>query len=84
MNNIKKNKITSLLILLQLITIFTLIVSAYGESSNNKKQMENKSKLSAIAYESGQTDNASSFDTITLGGGASGVWKQFMKCLTEL
>jgi hypothetical protein len=36
MNAIKTNKTTSLLILLQLITIFTLLVSACGETTNKK------------------------------------------------
>ena len=69
MNAIKTYKKTSLLILLQLITIFTLLVSACGETTNKKKQMENKSKLTAIASDTNQAGNPSTIDHITLGGG---------------
>jgi methionine-S-sulfoxide reductase len=69
MNAIKINKTTSLIILLQLITILTLLFSACAETTNKKKQMENKSKLTATADDSSQTGNPSSYDTITLGGG---------------
>jgi methionine-S-sulfoxide reductase len=68
MNAVKTSKITSLLIALQLITIFTLLLSACGETTN-KKQMENKDKFSSAASESNQAGNPSSVDTITLGGG---------------
>ena len=69
MNSIKLNKTTSLIILLQLITILTLLLSACGETTNKKKQMENKNKLTTSAYESNPSGNPSSYDTITLGGG---------------
>ena len=69
MSTIKKNKITTLLIFLQLCTISTLLLSACGATNNNEKQMENKSKLSAAVPESDQPVSGSSLDTITLGGG---------------
>ena len=69
MNAIKTNKTSSLIILLQLITIFTLLISSCGETTNKKKQVENKSKLTTPAHESDQAGNPSSYDTITLGGG---------------
>ena len=69
MNTGKTNKIISLIILLQLISIFTLLFSACGETNNKKKQMENKSKLTTLESDSNQQANPSSHDTITLGGG---------------
>ena len=69
MNAIKTNKSTSLIILLQLITIFTLLLSACGETTNKKTQMENKNNLTSTESESVQGGNPSSYDTITLGGG---------------
>ncbi len=69
MNSIKKNKTISLIILLQLITVFTLIVSAYGEKTNTKKKMEIKNKNTTIEPVIEQPGNLSSYDTITLGGG---------------
>jgi len=69
MNTGKTNKIISLIILLQLISIFTLLFSACGETNNKKKQMENKSKLTTLESDSNQQANPSSYDTITLGGG---------------
>ena len=69
MNIIKTNKITFLLILLQLTGIFTLLFSANGETINNKKQMENKNNISSTTSETIQTANSSSIDTLTLGGG---------------
>jgi methionine-S-sulfoxide reductase len=69
MNLFRTNKRSSLLILVQLITIFTLLFSACGETVNNRKQMENKDKLNTPAHESDKTGNSPAFDTITLGGG---------------
>lgn len=69
MNAIKTNKVTSLIILLQLITIFTLLLSACGETTNKKIQMETKNRLTSTESESVQGSNPSSYDTITLGGG---------------
>jgi methionine-S-sulfoxide reductase len=46
-----------------------LLLSACGETTNKKKQMENKSKLTASVSGSNQAVNPSSYDTITLGGG---------------
>ncbi len=69
MNIIKTNKSTFLLIILQLFTLFTLLLSACGESTNKKKQMENKSKFTSLVSEKDQPGNSSSFDTLTLGGG---------------
>jgi methionine-S-sulfoxide reductase len=65
-NTYKKN---SLRILLQLISIFTLLVSACGATTNGGKQMENKSKLMTVTPGENQAANSSSTDTITLGGG---------------
>jgi peptide-methionine (S)-S-oxide reductase len=69
MSIIKSNKRTSLIIMMQLITIITFLVSASGEPINSKKQMENKEKLTAVESGSKQPAMASSTDTITLGGG---------------
>ena len=69
MNTIKTNKTISLLILFQLITIFTLLLSACGETTNKKKQMENKNKLTTIESETNQPAIRHHIDTITLGGG---------------
>ena len=69
MNIIKTNKVTCLLILLQLTGIFTLLFNANGETINKIKQMENKSNNSPAASETIQTGNSSSIDTLTLGGG---------------
>jgi methionine-S-sulfoxide reductase len=69
MNAIKTNKITSLIIFFQLITIYTLLLSACGETTNKKKQMENKNKFTSSESESVQGNNPSSYDIITLGGG---------------
>jgi methionine-S-sulfoxide reductase len=68
MKFIKRNKTTSLLILSELITIFTLL-SACGETTNKEKHMENISKQATAVPESNQAGNSSSYDTITLGGG---------------
>ncbi|HZY24485.1 MAG TPA: peptide-methionine (S)-S-oxide reductase MsrA [Bacteroidales bacterium] len=69
MKILKTNKTTFLLILFQIIAIFTMLLSACGATTNKKKQMENKSKFTSINSETGQAGNPSSFDTITLGGG---------------
>ncbi len=69
MKIIKTNKRTSFVILLQLITIFTLLLSAYGASTYKGKKMKNENKLTTITHESKLTSNPSSIDTITLGGG---------------
>jgi hypothetical protein len=42
MNIIKINKTAFLLILFQIIAVFTLLLSACGETTNKKNQMENK------------------------------------------
>jgi methionine-S-sulfoxide reductase len=69
MRAIIKNKKTSLILLFQLIAIYTLLFSACGATTNKEKQMENKTKTDALAPESNQTGNSSAIDTITLGGG---------------
>jgi len=69
MNTIKKNKATSLAIFFQLITIFSLISVACGETTNKKINMANKNNLIPVDKVSDQLGNTSSFDTITLGGG---------------
>ncbi len=69
MGTIKENKTISIVILFQLIAIFTIMSGASGKTTKKEEQMENKSKLTPIVYESGQTGNTSSIDTITLGGG---------------
>jgi len=68
-NTIKKNKATSLAIFFQLITIFSLISVACGETTNKKINMANKNNLIPVDKVSDQLGNTSSFDTITLGGG---------------
>ena len=68
MNIIKTNKVTFLLIVMQLIGIFTLLLRANGETINKNKQMENKNNSSATS-ETIQMGNSSSIDTLTLGGG---------------
>ena len=69
MNTTKTNKTVYLLILFQLISIFTLLFSACGETNNKKTEMENKSKLTTHDTDSNHPGNPSSYDTITLGGG---------------
>jgi methionine-S-sulfoxide reductase len=69
MNTIIKNKATSLAIFFQLITIFSLISVACGETTNKKINMENKSNSISDDNISDHPGNTSSFDTITLGGG---------------
>jgi len=68
MNIIKTNKTTFLLILFQIIAVFTLLLSACGTTTDKKKQMENKSNFTSVA-ETDQVGNPSSYDTLTLGGG---------------
>jgi len=69
MNVIKNNKTTSLIALIQLITVFALVSEVCGETIYNKIQMENTSKVTSIATGSNQPGNSLSVDTITLGGG---------------
>lgn len=69
MNTSKTNKTIPLIIFIQLISIFTLLFSACGETNNKKTAMENKSKLTTLESDSNQPANPSSYDTITLGGG---------------
>ncbi len=69
MKTIKENKKYSLIILLQLISIFILLLSACGETINKEKKMENDSKTPSIASGSDKAGNPSSVDIITLGGG---------------
>jgi methionine-S-sulfoxide reductase len=68
MKFIKRNKTTSLLILSELITIFTLL-SACGGTTNKEKHMENINKQATAVPESNHAGSTTSFDTITLGGG---------------
>ena len=63
----KKN--ISLLILMQLITVFGLLSGACGERTIKKNQMENASKLVTGESVSNMPANSSSLDTIILGGG---------------
>jgi peptide methionine sulfoxide reductase msrA/msrB len=65
----KKFKITSLIILIQLITVFTLMSEVDGVTINKISQMENKNKTGSIDFVSDNSDKLSSVDTITLGGG---------------
>jgi methionine-S-sulfoxide reductase len=69
MNPIKTNKTISLIILFQLVTLLAIVSDACGEKTNKKIQMENKDKLTSTATGSDLSDNSSSIDTITLGGG---------------
>ncbi len=69
MNSIKTNKTISLIILFQLVTLLAIVSDACGEKTNKKIQMENKGKLTSLASGSDLSDNSSSIDTITLGGG---------------
>ncbi len=68
MNIIKTSKTSFLLILFQIIAVFTLLPSACGATTNKKKQMENKDNFTSVA-ETSQVGNPSSYDTLTLGGG---------------
>lgn len=69
MNSIKSNKTTFLFISLQITTIFTLLLSACGETKNNKNQMENTGKMTTVDPAPTNTGNVPAYDTITLGGG---------------
>ncbi len=69
MKIIKSNKRISLLMLLQLLTVFTLFLSACGETTNKEKHMENNDKLNSMDSELNKEANSSTIDTITLGGG---------------
>jgi methionine-S-sulfoxide reductase len=69
MNPIKTNKTISLIILFQLVILLAIVSDACGEKTNKKIQMENKDKLTSTATGSDLSDNSSSIDTITLGGG---------------
>ncbi len=55
--------------MMQLITIITFLLSAFGEPINKEKQMENKEKLTAMETGTNQPASTSAMDTITLGGG---------------
>jgi methionine-S-sulfoxide reductase len=68
-NAIKKNKTTSLIILIQLIAVFAIVSESWGETVNNNFNMENKSKATLIDTGSDRPGNSLSVDTITLGGG---------------
>jgi methionine-S-sulfoxide reductase len=65
----KINKVVHRMILLQLISIFTMLISACGETNNNNIIMENKSKSATPESDSNHPVKPSSYDTITLGGG---------------
>lgn len=69
MKTLKTNKEISLLIIVQFISILIFLSNACGEPTNNKNQMENKSKLNAMDSEPGGANSLSSIDTVTLGGG---------------
>jgi peptide methionine sulfoxide reductase msrA/msrB len=69
MNTIKKNKATSIIILIQLITVFALVTEACGEKINNRNKMENKGKTTSMEIGTENRGNSSSVDTIILGGG---------------
>jgi methionine-S-sulfoxide reductase len=68
-NVFKKNKILSLIALIQLITVSSLVSEAWGEIVNKIFLMENKSKATLIEFGSDHPGSSSSVDTITLGGG---------------
>ncbi len=55
--------------IVQLISISILLSNACGEPTNNKNQMENKSKLNTMDSEPSGANSHSSIDTVTLGGG---------------
>jgi len=69
MNVIKKNKAISLIVLIQLISVFAFVSEGWSETVNNKNQMENKSKATSTDIASDNPGYSSSVDTITLGGG---------------
>lgn len=69
MGVIKKNKAISLIVLIQLITVFAFASDGWCETVNKKNQMENKSKVTSTDIVSDNPDYSSSVDTITLGGG---------------
>lgn len=64
-----KYKTTSLMILVQLLTVFAFISDVCGETVNGKYQMENKSKETSTDTRSDNPGYSTSVDTITLGGG---------------
>jgi methionine-S-sulfoxide reductase len=69
MNTLITKKNISLLIVLKLVTVFILLFSTSGGTANNKKTMENHSKLIGKASDTNASVNTTSTDTITLGGG---------------
>ena len=69
MTVIKKNKVISLIVLIQLITVFTFVSDGWGETVNKKNQMDNKSKATLTDIGSENPGNTATIDTITLGGG---------------
>lgn len=68
MNIIKTNKTNFLLILFQIIALFTVLLGACSATPNKKNKMENKQNFTS-AEERSQTGDPSSYDTLTLGGG---------------
>ena len=69
MNTLITKKNISLLIVLKLTLVVVMLLSTSGGTANNKKTMENLSKLKKTASESNVPGNTPSIDTITLGGG---------------
>jgi methionine-S-sulfoxide reductase len=65
---IDKNKLKSIFILFQFITVFVIISDAYSETINERNQMENKNLLTS-SDKVELPGSSSSVDTITLGGG---------------
>jgi methionine-S-sulfoxide reductase len=52
-----------------MIIAFALVLNACGETINKNTKMENKDKVASAAIKPGKSENLSSSDTITLGGG---------------
>jgi methionine-S-sulfoxide reductase len=69
MDVINKNKAISIIVLLQLITVFAFASDIWGETVNKNIYMENKNKTSIADSGTDNHGNSSSVDTITLGGG---------------
>jgi peptide-methionine (S)-S-oxide reductase len=69
MSTLLTKKNISLLIVLKLAIVVIILINTSGRIANNKKTMENPSKLNEMASDSYATGNNSSTDTITLGGG---------------
>jgi peptide-methionine (S)-S-oxide reductase len=69
MNSLITKKNISLLIVFKLTLVIIMLLSTSGGTADNKKTMENITKLNNMASDSNVPGNTTSIDTITLGGG---------------